>query len=70
MIDRDPLSDMLLSADDGSGIPEISNAANPLLAFSFDQNKAASCPALCSVDFSNFSIYSLAYFGEHSLDVG
>ena len=70
VIDGDPLCDLLVSADDGSGIPQIANTAISFGPSPLHQNKAASGPPVGRVDGLHLLVHSFADSRKQSFNAG
>ena len=70
MIDGNPLCDLLVSADNSPGVPQIANTAISSGSPPFDQNKAAGGPPVGRVDRFHLLVHSLADSRKQGFNVG
>ena len=70
VIDGNPLCDLLVSADNSPGVPQIANTAISSGSPPFDQNKAAGGPPVGRVDRLSLLVDSLADGRKQSFNVG
>jgi hypothetical protein len=69
VVDRDPLCNLFLRADDGPSVPQVADAALAPVAFGLDQHQAAGGASVGRVYALDLQVDAFADGCEEGLDV-